>query len=460
MSVVRSKRPPSPPLQGQAASDRALSGLQFQGVAFESSRQPDAHKIVAAANSSAQWYETFSERMRLPPLDFAFDYITRSGRIDMDRLRTLAPRFMARYEAERATGADTVTDPVAPDAPGSIEIGFDRTRHRNCSAVLWDNLDRNPDKLAVTGPAGDLTYRELCARAAKWGNAFKCAGLDRGARIAFFLDDTPAYPVAFFGAVRAGFVPVLLNIQTRSDLLNYFLEDSNATLAVCEASLASSFDAETLEGTSVGRVVMVNGSDALCGRVPESAFVDGESDELACADTGSEDMAFWMYSSGSTGRPKGIVHLHHDMAYTHQSFGSHVLRLREDDRCFSVPKIFFAFGKCSDSPNPDRNDDAPPGWRCPGSVDTFGPIFCVGYAESSAAIHGKCDPGTSRLCGNRSAASRRWNCRRLSLAGVSSGYGGLPARSSRSLRRAAPRCLRSALPPGVVPFPPAPAPRR
>ena len=392
MSVVRSKRPPSPPLQGQAASDRALSGLQFQGVAFESSRQPDAHKIVAAANSSAQWYETFSERMRLPPLDFAFDYITRSGRIDMDRLRTLAPRFMARYEAENATGADTVTDPVAPHAPGSIEIGFDRTRHRNCSAVLWDNLDRNPDKLAVTGPAGDLTYRELCARAAKWGNAFKCAGLDRGARIAFFLDDTPAYPAAFFGAVRAGFVPVLLNIQSRSDLLNYFLEDSNATLAVCEASLASSFDAETLEGTSVERVVMVNGSDALCGRVPESAFIDGESDELACADTGSEDMAFWMYSSGSTGRPKGIVHLHHDMAYTHQSFGSHVLRLREDDRCFSVPKIFFAFGKCSDSPNPDRNDDAPPGWRCPGSVDTFGPIFCVGYAESSAAIHGNAIP--------------------------------------------------------------------
>ena len=137
---------------------------------------------------------------------------------------------------------------------------------------------------------------------------------------------------------------VLLNIQTRSDLLNYFLKDSNATLAVCEASLASSFDAETLEGTSVERVVMVNGTDALCGRVPESAFIDGESDELGCADTGSEDMAFWMYSSGSTGRPKGIVHLHHDMAYTHQSFGSHVLRLRADDRSFSVPKIFFAYG--------------------------------------------------------------------------------------------------------------------
>ena len=313
-------------------------------AAFESARRPVVHKIVTAANTSGDWYGTFADRMNAPPLDFAFDYITRSGRVDSERLRELAPRFMARYEAEKAAEAAAVADPVAPNAPGSIEIGFDRAHHPNCSAVLWDNLDRNPDKLAVTGPAGDLTYRALCARAGQWGNAFRRAGLARGSRIAFFLDDTPAYPAAFFGAVRAGFVPVLLNIQTRPELLNYFLVDSDAPLAVCEASLASSFSASVLRGTKVERVVIVNGSDAGSDVMAESAFVDGEPDELPPADTGPEDMAFWMYSSGSTGRPKGIVHLHHDMAYTHRSYGAHVLRLGPDDRCFSVPKIFFAYG--------------------------------------------------------------------------------------------------------------------
>ena len=313
-------------------------------AAFEASRRPVVRKLVTAANTSGRWYETFADRMSLPPLDFAFDYITRSGRVDMERLRKLAPRFMARYEAERAVEADTMTDPVAPDAPSSVEIGFDRARHPNCSAVLWDNLDRSPDKLAVTGPAGDLTYRALCARAAQWGNAFESANLRRGSRIAFFLDDTPACPAAFFGAVRAGFVPVLLNTRTRSDLLSYFLKDSDATLAVCEASLASSFDSEALRGTKVGRIVIVNGSDTTPGAIPESVFVDGEPEELAAADTGPEDMAFWMYSSGSTGNPKGIVHLHHDMAYTQQSYGAYVLRLGAGDRCFSVPKIFFAYG--------------------------------------------------------------------------------------------------------------------
>jgi benzoate-CoA ligase family protein len=55
-------------------------------------------------------------------------------------------------------------------------------------------------------------------------------------------------------------------------------------------------------------------------------------------------MAFWMYSSGSTGRPKGIVHLQHDMAYSDQAYAQNFLKLTPGDICFSVPKMFFAYG--------------------------------------------------------------------------------------------------------------------
>src|SRR5262249_8088058 len=68
------------------------------------------------------------------------------------------------------------------------------------------------------------------------------------------------------------------------------------------------------------------------------------STELGEADTTRNEMAFWMYSSGSTGRPKGIVHLQHDMAYSELAFARNVLKLTPDDICFSVPKIFFAYG--------------------------------------------------------------------------------------------------------------------
>ncbi|MEC7760393.1 MAG: benzoate-CoA ligase family protein [Pseudomonadota bacterium] len=306
-----------------------------QGLAaYQANRQPIAKKIVTAANTSCAWYETFGERIEQKPLDFAMSYMTRSGRIPRDRLRKIAPEFMAAYESLRPE----IADPVSDDTPSSREIGFDKSQHPNCSAVLWDNLDRNPDKVALTGPAGDVTYGALIAEAARWGNAFKAAGLVQGDRIAFFLDDTPTYPAAFFGAVRAGFVPVLLNTMTPPDVLAYYLEDSAAPLALTEPELVEVF---TKAGTRVP--LIVNGA-APAGSRAAADFIAGQPDTLDLAPTGPDDMAFWMYSSGTTGRPKGIVHLHHDMAYSQLSFAAHVLKLREDDICFSVPKIYFAYG--------------------------------------------------------------------------------------------------------------------
>lgn len=327
---------------------RAEASVETALAAYQAERQPIARKIVDAANTSALWYDRFPEWMRLDPLDFAFSYITRSGRVDLDRLRKASPGFMAAYEAHAAAktapGPAAIVDPVV-DAPGDREIGYRKADHPNCSATLFDNLARNPDAVAVTGPAGTLTYRALCAEAARWGNAFAAAGLERGERIVFFLDDTPAYPAAFFGAVRAGFVPVLLNTQATPDLLRYFVADTGARLALCEASLSALFDDPEMQANGLQRTILVNGPGAPDGPFETAAaFLAGQPETLDAADTGPDDMAFWMYSSGSTGRPKGIVHLHHDMAYTQASYADAILNLAPGDVCFSIPKIFFAYG--------------------------------------------------------------------------------------------------------------------
>lgn len=72
-------------------------------AAYEAARKPIVKKLVAAARSSADWYESFPEHMELEPIDFAFSYITRSGRIDPARLKSMSPAFMARYEREKST---------------------------------------------------------------------------------------------------------------------------------------------------------------------------------------------------------------------------------------------------------------------------------------------------------------------------------------------------------------------
>jgi benzoate-CoA ligase family protein len=241
-----------------------------------------------------------------------------------------------------------INDHVPVDSPGTREIGFTIPFRYNASRILFDNLAKGRgDRLALIGPAGSRSYAELCAEACRWGNGFTSLGLKRGDRILMFLDDTPAYPAAFFGAVRAGFVPLLINTLTPPELLQFYLSDSGATVAVADAEFCSRFDAQACQDTALHTLIIVNGGAgdhaAPNARLAE-AWLPNFPSELAEADTHRNEMAFWMYSSGSTGRPKGIVHLQHDMAYSDLAFAQNVLKLKPDDICFSVPKIFFAYG--------------------------------------------------------------------------------------------------------------------
>jgi 2-polyprenyl-6-methoxyphenol hydroxylase-like FAD-dependent oxidoreductase len=91
-------------LEDAIALDKALAEHQDTGAAlaaYEAARRPILEKLVAGANGSAQWYENFAAHMKLPPADFAMSYITRSGRVDIERLRKLSPGFVAWYEAEQ-----------------------------------------------------------------------------------------------------------------------------------------------------------------------------------------------------------------------------------------------------------------------------------------------------------------------------------------------------------------------
>ncbi|MCP4329374.1 MAG: benzoate-CoA ligase family protein [Alphaproteobacteria bacterium] len=246
-----------------------------------------------------------------------------------------------------ASDDDTIVDRVPDDAPGAAEIGFSVPDRYNASEILFRNLETGRgDKIAIYGATGDWTYRQLCEQAARFGNGFRELGLARGDRVLLFLDDTPVYPAALFGAIRAGLVPVLINTLSPVELVRFYLQDSRARAAIVDAAYADSFDGETVDGTAL-ETVIVNGLASLAGRFEikdAETWLAGQETRLDAARTDRDDMAFWMYSSGSTGRPKGVVHLQHDMLYTAQSYARHVIALGQDDISFSVPKIFFAYG--------------------------------------------------------------------------------------------------------------------
>lgn len=99
-------------MEDAIALDKALTHSDDIGAAlaaYEATRRPILEKLVSGANGSATWYEHFAEHMRLAPVDLAMSYITRSGRIDIDRLRRLSPRFVDQFERNRSP-ANGATD--------------------------------------------------------------------------------------------------------------------------------------------------------------------------------------------------------------------------------------------------------------------------------------------------------------------------------------------------------------
>jgi len=74
---------------------------------FERQRRPVVEKLVAAANKSSYWYETFPERMKQAPWQLAYDYMTRSGRMSDERLRQAAPLFMRGVDEVRRHSGST-----------------------------------------------------------------------------------------------------------------------------------------------------------------------------------------------------------------------------------------------------------------------------------------------------------------------------------------------------------------
>ncbi len=215
----------------------------------------------------------------------------------------------------------------------------------NASVVVDRNLEAGrEDKVAIYCGDEQVTYGELARRINRFGHALKELGVGRENRVLLVLNDTPSFPVAFFAAMRIGAIPVPVNTMLGADDYRYFVEDSLARTVVVDGEHHEKVR-DALEGFQkpVELILTNDGQEEEGVRTLEDLLKWGE-DELSPADTHKDDEAFWLYSSGTTGNPKGVVHLHHDMDYTCETYARHVLEVDETDITFSTTKLFHAYG--------------------------------------------------------------------------------------------------------------------
>ena len=210
-----------------------------------------------------------------------------------------------------------------------------------------DFVDRNVaegrgGKAAFIDPSRNLTYAELHDAAARVGPALARLGIEQENRIAIVLLDTVEFPILFWGAVRAGIVPVLLNTRLTVDQYRYLLEDSRAKAVFVSTALLPLIAEAAVGLPSLKTIVVVGGGPTSVPRLDR--LLAAENEVGAPAKTCADDIAFWLYSSGTTGMPKGVMHVHSSPRVMAQNAGQRRIGYREDDVVFSAAKLFFAYG--------------------------------------------------------------------------------------------------------------------
>lgn len=191
-------------------------------------------------------------------------------------------------------------------------------------------------KTAILTVDEEVTYGELAERVNQCGNALISLGVQSDERALMVVKDCPEFIYAFFGAVKAGIIPVPVNTFMRVPDYKYLIENSG-----CAALIYSSeYSADIKEALAVAdhMPAQVLTTVELAERMADA------SPDLTPAPATEDSVCFWLYSSGSTGNPKGVIHPHRSMVYTSQCSGVDTICLREDDACFSASKMFHSYG--------------------------------------------------------------------------------------------------------------------
>jgi long-chain acyl-CoA synthetase len=218
--------------------------------------------------------------------------------------------------------------------PPHVPAEVDPTRLRSLTQLLEETCAEHGERVAFIQMGAQLTYRQLDELTRAFAAWLQQQGFSKGDRLAIMLPNTLQYPIAMFGALRAGLIVVNTNpLYTAPELLHQ-LSDSGATVILVLENFAHVVE-KVLAGTQVKRVLVTAAGDFLSfpkslivnyvvrhvrRQVPrwhipgaisfKAAVTAGLKQPLAAVHVGPDDLAFLQYTGGTTGVAKGAMLSH------------------------------------------------------------------------------------------------------------------------------------------------------
>jgi long-chain acyl-CoA synthetase len=225
-----------------------------------------------------------------------------------------------------------------PQYPPSVPADIDPFEIDSLKSLIEDACDRYADRIAYHSMGTSISYRQLEQRSRAFGAWLQHnAGLKSGDRIAIMLPNLLQYPIAMFGALRAGLTVVNTNPLYTATELEHQLRDSGAAAVVVLENFAATLQ-QALPTTSVRQVIVTGVGDML--NWPKGAIVNlvlrhvhkkvphwvipeahslrniinqGRDLRLLPVNLDRNDLAYLQYTGGTTGVAKGAMLTHGNM---------------------------------------------------------------------------------------------------------------------------------------------------
>jgi long-chain acyl-CoA synthetase len=211
---------------------------------------------------------------------------------------------------------------------------------------IAQNLERAtvhfPDRPAIVFENQVLTYQELQAAVDRASHGLTVMGVEVGDRVALFLPNIPAFPIAYLAVQKIGAVAVSVNAMLTTDEVHHVLTDSGARTAFTTADLLPQLQPLLGIDVSPERVVLCEGTVA--GHPLIDDLGAGLEERFTARTMDRDDPAAILYTSGTTGKQKGAV-LSHGNVVSNMYATDHALRIDPVDRLLLFLPLFHCFGQ-------------------------------------------------------------------------------------------------------------------
>jgi len=231
-------------------------------------------------------------------------------------------------------------------------VGFELAEFLNaCQYLLDRRLEAGEGhRVALQQGEEQVTYEDLAGRVGRVANALRSIGVRPEERVPLVMLDGVDWVASFLAALRIGAVPVPMSTMLTGPELAFQCNDARARVVIASAALGAAVKEMQAACDELENLLIAGDGEAevgIAGPVRVHRFDEwtgGQPTEATPYATWPDSPAFWLYTSGTTGKPKAAMHRHIDLPYTAETYGQQVLGITPSDRCYSVAKLFFAYG--------------------------------------------------------------------------------------------------------------------